>query len=561
MIEGADTRAPAAVPALAAGAVPARRRWPSWGELSLRAVAGLTALFLGLPVVVLVLRAFAENAFAIALTSQAVLDALWLSLLTTSFSLVLTVALGLPLAIVLARRAFRGKAWIETLVDLPIVLPPSVAGIALLFAFGRRGVFGDALFAFGIAIPFTTIAVVLAQTFVSMPFFIRSARSGIAGVDRDLEDAARVDGAAERQLFRWITIPLASSALAAGLVLSWARALGEFGATIMFAGNLEGSTQTLPLLVYSEFQGRAWRRRSRPPDPHPRGVRRADRGPRLPLGPGARHPVAVLTIVRHHAEATRRPRDQLADRPAGPAARSHGGPTVKISARNQLAGTVKSVTEGAVMAEVVVEVDGGHESSRRSPPSRSAASACRPARASSPSSSRPRSCSPSRTEPWIRRVRPDRRHPDAVPRDRGDADPGGGRRGHPWHDRARSGVRGGARRPGWLRHLILLYHLHEIRAARLTVTPFLDDRTHGIFATRSPARPNAIGLSTVRLVAVRGATLEIEDVDMLDGSPLLDIKPYVPAFDDRADARIGWFAGCVERVDIVRSDERFGDEG
>ncbi len=110
-------------------------------------------------------------------------------------------------------------------------------------------------------------------------------------------------------------------------------------------------------------------------------------------------------------------------------------------------------------------------------------------------------------------------------------------------------------------HLILLYHLHEIRAARLTVTPFLDDRTHGIFATRSPARPNAIGLSTVRLVAVRGATLEIEDVDMLDGSPLLDIKPYVPAFDDRADARIGWFAGRVERVDIVRSDERFGDEG
>ncbi len=255
MIDGADARAASAVPVAGTGVASARRRGPSLGELSLRAIAGLTALFLGLPVVVLMVRAFAENAFATAITSPAVLDALWLSLLTTSVSLVLTVVLGLPLAFVLARRAFRGKAWIETIVDLPIVLPPSVAGIALLFAFGRRGVFGDALFAFGIAIPFTTIAVVLAQTFVSMPFFIRSARTGIVGVDRDLEDAARVDGAAERQLFRSITIPLASSALAAGLVLSWARALGEFGATIMFAGNLQGSTQTLPLLVYSEFQG------------------------------------------------------------------------------------------------------------------------------------------------------------------------------------------------------------------------------------------------------------------------------------------------------------------
>jgi molybdate transport system permease protein len=108
--------------------------------------------------------------------------------------------------------------------------------------------------AFGLSIPFTTAAVVLAQTFVSAPFFIRSARSGIAGVDRDLEDAARVDGASERQLFRMVTIPLASATLAAGLVMTWARSLGEFGATIMFAGNVEGRTQTLPLVVYSEFQ-------------------------------------------------------------------------------------------------------------------------------------------------------------------------------------------------------------------------------------------------------------------------------------------------------------------
>ncbi|MEO7119277.1 MAG: ABC transporter permease subunit, partial [Candidatus Limnocylindrales bacterium] len=139
-------------------------------------------------------------------------------------------------------------------IDLPIVLPPSVAGLALLLLLGRRGLLGEPLAALGIELPFTTIAVILAQTFVSAPFFIRSARTGIAAVDRDLEDAARVDGATESQLFRAITVPLAASALAAGIVMSWARSLGEFGATIMFAGNFEGRTQTLPLVVYGEFQ-------------------------------------------------------------------------------------------------------------------------------------------------------------------------------------------------------------------------------------------------------------------------------------------------------------------
>ena len=163
--------------------------------------------------------------------------------------------LGLPLAFVLARRRFRGKGWLEAIVDLPIVLPPSVAGLALLLVFGRRGLLATPLDLLGVSVPFTTVAVIMAQTFVSAPFFIRSARTGIAGVDRDLEDAARVDGASERQLFRSITVPLASAALAAGLVMSWARSLGEFGATIMFAGNVEGRTQTLPLVVYGEFQG------------------------------------------------------------------------------------------------------------------------------------------------------------------------------------------------------------------------------------------------------------------------------------------------------------------
>jgi molybdate transport system permease protein len=225
------------------------------GERSLTAVAALFALFLGLPVLTLVARAILDGSLATAIVSPVVLDALWLSLVTTAISLLITVTLGLPLAIVLARRRFRGKGLLEAVVDLPIVLPPSVAGLALLLVFGRRGLLGAPLDLLGVSVPFTTIAVILAQTLVSAPFFIRSARAGIAGVDRDLEDAARADGASERQVFRSVTVPLAGAALAAGLVMSWARSLGEFGATIMFAGNVEGRTQTLPLVVYGEFQG------------------------------------------------------------------------------------------------------------------------------------------------------------------------------------------------------------------------------------------------------------------------------------------------------------------
>jgi molybdate transport system permease protein len=232
-----------------------RARAGRWGDRSIGALAALLALFLGLPVFTLVARAILDGSLARAIASPIVLDALWLSLVTTAISLAITVTLGLPLAFVLARRRFRGKGWLEAIVDLPIVLPPAVAGIALLLVFGRRGVLAAPFEILGIAVPFTTIAVILAQVFVSAPFFIRSARTGIAGVDRDLEDAARVDGASERQLFRSVTVPLASAALAAGLVMSWARSLGEFGATIMFAGNVEGRTQTLPLVVYGEFQG------------------------------------------------------------------------------------------------------------------------------------------------------------------------------------------------------------------------------------------------------------------------------------------------------------------
>ncbi|MFL5680603.1 MAG: ABC transporter permease [Chloroflexota bacterium] len=230
-----------------------RRR--SGGGDALTVVALVVAFVLGLPVAVLVIRSLIGGTLAASLASSVVVDALQLSLITTGVSLVLTVVLGLPLAFVLARRRFRGAFLVDALVDLPIVLPPSVAGLALLLVLGRRGLLGGTLDAAGISIPFTTIAVVIAQTFVSAPFFIRSARTGIAGVDRDLEDAARVDGASERRLFAAVTIPLAAPVLAAGLAMSWARSLGEFGATIMFAGNVQGSTQTLPLVVYGEFQG------------------------------------------------------------------------------------------------------------------------------------------------------------------------------------------------------------------------------------------------------------------------------------------------------------------
>jgi molybdate transport system permease protein len=223
--------------------------------LPLVVIAGLAGLFLGLPVAVLIGRAVFGGSLAGALGTKAVLDALALSLLTTAASLILTILFGLPLAILLARRQFRGSRWLEALVDLPIVLPPSVAGLGLLLLLGRRGLLGGVLDAAGLEIPFTTLAVIVAQTFVSAPFFVRSARLGIAGVPEHLEDAARIDGASEPRVFLHITIPLASSALAAGLVMSWARSLGEFGATIMFAGNVEGRTATLPLVVYGAFQG------------------------------------------------------------------------------------------------------------------------------------------------------------------------------------------------------------------------------------------------------------------------------------------------------------------
>ncbi len=215
--------------------------------------AALLVLFLALPLVALVWRAATEASGPASGAGEVLNQALLLSLATSVLSLAIILALGTPLAYLLARRRFRGARLVETLVDLPIVLPPAVAGLALLMAFGRRGLFGRWLDDAGIALVFTTSAVVLAQLFVATPFYVRAARGGFARIDSDLEDAAASLGASPFQLFWRVTLPLARPILGAGAVLAWARALGEFGATILFAGNVPGVTQTMPLAIYGQY--------------------------------------------------------------------------------------------------------------------------------------------------------------------------------------------------------------------------------------------------------------------------------------------------------------------
>jgi molybdate transport system permease protein len=223
------------------------------GRLALVLASLPLLIFFILPLLALVLRVPLRDPLA-ALTDPAVVQAIQLSLVTTLATLALTLAGGTPLALLLARRRFPGRALVETLIDLPVVLPPSVAGIALLVAFGRFGLLGGVLTAFGITLPFTTVAVIMAQLFVAGPLYIRTAIGAFGDVHRDLEDAAAVDGAGPLRIFRYITLPLAFASLSGGAVMTWARALGEFGATILFAGNLQGITQTMPLAIYLGFE-------------------------------------------------------------------------------------------------------------------------------------------------------------------------------------------------------------------------------------------------------------------------------------------------------------------
>ncbi len=188
------------------------------------------------------------------LTDAAVTQAVLLSLATSLLATLVTIVLGTPLAYLLARYDFRGRGIIETLIELPMVLPPAVAGVALLMAFGRRGVLGMPLDALGFELAFTPLAVVLAQMFVAAPFYVKAAIVGFTRVAHDAEEAARIDGAGSWQVFRHITLPLTLPALLGGAIMTWARALGEFGATIIFAGNLPGRTQTMPLAIYIGFE-------------------------------------------------------------------------------------------------------------------------------------------------------------------------------------------------------------------------------------------------------------------------------------------------------------------
>jgi molybdate transport system permease protein len=208
------------------------------------------ASFLGLPLVAIFLRILPQEGIWTTLQQPLVTEALQLSLVTSLSSLGLTALLGTPVAYILARSHFRGIGMIDTLVDMPTVLPPTVAGVALLMTFGRQGLLGQWLDAIGLQIGFTTVAVVLAQSFVCAPFYIRAAQAGFQSVDRELERVAYTLGYSPLRTFLRVTVPLAFPALLSGGVMAWARALGEFGATIMFAGNLMGRTQTMPLAIY-----------------------------------------------------------------------------------------------------------------------------------------------------------------------------------------------------------------------------------------------------------------------------------------------------------------------
>ena len=216
-------------------------------------LGGLGALLLALPLLVLLWHGL-KAGIAGYLAEPSVIAAARLSMFTSGISVLVALLLGTPLAYVLARWSFRYKAVVETIIDLPIVLPPMVAGIGLLLAFGRNGLLGGRLHELGIQLPFTTAAVIFAQTFVSAPLYIRAARLGFGAVRPDMIEAAYTDGASELVIFRLVMIPLASRAMLNGLILCWARAFGEFGATIIFAGNLQGFTQTMPLVIFSGFE-------------------------------------------------------------------------------------------------------------------------------------------------------------------------------------------------------------------------------------------------------------------------------------------------------------------
>jgi molybdate transport system permease protein len=224
------------------------------GPFAFALVAALVVvvLFLVLPVVAIFADTPPRELLA-SLDSQASRDALYLSLKTTLAAMALIVVVGTPASYLLATRDFRGRNLVMTAIELPLVLPPAVAGIGLLAAFGPQGIFGDALAGAGVELVLETAGVIVALTFVAAPFYLRQAQEAFAAVDPRLLDAARTLGAGEARTFWRVAIPCAGSGISAGLALAWGRALGEFGATLMFAGSFQGITQTAPLAIFASF--------------------------------------------------------------------------------------------------------------------------------------------------------------------------------------------------------------------------------------------------------------------------------------------------------------------
>jgi molybdate transport system permease protein len=225
-----------------------------WASSAWRLILAFPLLFfIAFPVLMLFVSTSPAQLLA-SLEKEQVYLAIGVSLKTTLVSLLVILLSGTPLAYWLGRHQFRFKQVVDTLIDLPTLLPPSVAGVALLMAFGRRGILGPWFESIGIQIPFTQLAVILAQVFIASPFFVRAAIIGFAGVDPEIEQAAQLDGANRWQVIRYVILPLSREALISGGVMSWSRALGEFGATMIFAGNYPGRTQTMPTAIYLGFE-------------------------------------------------------------------------------------------------------------------------------------------------------------------------------------------------------------------------------------------------------------------------------------------------------------------
>ena len=224
----------------------------AWFPALLGVCLAATLIFLTLPVVAIFVDSSPGELIA-SLGEPGALDALWLSLRTTAASIAIILLVGTPAAYLLATRSFRGKAVVVTLIELPLVLPPAVAGIALLAAVGPSGILGGAVEAAGIELSLATAGVVVALTFVASPFYVRQAMAAFAAVEPTLLDASRTLGASEAHGFLRVMIPVALPGLAAGTALALGRALGEFGATLMFAGSFQGITQTVPLAIYDRF--------------------------------------------------------------------------------------------------------------------------------------------------------------------------------------------------------------------------------------------------------------------------------------------------------------------